>query len=80
MPKWEHCTLVAQYSKRYQDYVVERGDQMPLVGLPALLEAYGDAGWELVSLAPDDVQVGPAMFGWKVNWGAYRATFKRQAA
>ena len=80
MQKWEHRTIRIGYDKKkHKDWVLERAEGPPLVGLQAVLEAYGSAGWELVSLHPDELLAAPGFGKWYVDPGSYRATFKRPA-
>lgn len=46
--------------------------------IPSQLNARGEAGWELVSLAPDKMERTIAMFGWGVKTTEYQAIFKRR--
>ena len=77
MRKWEYNTISIGYDKKYKNWVIEYADQPPLVGLEAVLEAYGQQGWELVSLQPVRFQAFPGFGKWYVEPEAYRATFKR---
>ncbi len=53
MAKWEYRTIIIGYDKKkHKNWVLERAGEAPLVGLQAVLDAYGSAGWELVSLSP----------------------------
>jgi hypothetical protein len=78
MDKWEYRTLEIGYDRKtHKDWVVEYAGQPPLVGLGAILAAYGAEGWELVGLGPDRLQAFPAFGRWDVEPHTYRATFKR---
>ncbi|TET51289.1 MAG: hypothetical protein E3J64_07105 [Anaerolineales bacterium] len=78
MARWEYRTLSIGYDKKKQkNWVLERGDGGALIGLPAILEAYGSDGWELVSLDADRSEVFPGFGKWYMEPAAYRATFKR---
>ena len=78
MGKWKYLTLYINYDKKkHKDWVVEYAERPPLVGLQAILEAYGSDGWELVSLNPVQFQAFAGFGKWHVEPAAYRATFKR---
>jgi hypothetical protein len=78
MTKWEHRTITIKYDrKRHKNWVMERGEKAPLVGLQAILEAYGSEGWELVSLNPEHYDVSPGFGTWHMDPVVHRATFKR---
>ncbi len=77
MNKWEHLTFSIGYGKKQKDWILEFEGRPPLVGLQAILEAYGADGWELVSLQPDQYQVYPAFGQWSMEPARYRATLKR---
>lgn len=77
MPEWEYRTLRAEYDKKRKKWVVKFGESPPLVGLQAILDAYGAQGWELVSLNPEHFQVVAGLGQWYVEPEVYRATFKR---
>ena len=77
MNKWEHPTFTASYDKKRKDWVIEYDDHPALVGLQAILEAYGAEGWELVNMAPDHSQAYPGWGAWHIEPDTYRATFKR---
>jgi len=51
MEKWEYCTIRIGYDKKkHKNWVVKHAEKAPLVGLSAILEAYGSRGWELVTI------------------------------
>lgn len=75
--KWAYRTMTIPYHKKHRDWVLERGELPPLVGLAAVLEAYGQEGWELVQLQPEHVLASPGFGTWHVEPKAYRAIFKR---
>jgi hypothetical protein len=78
MGKWEHRTISIHYDKKtHKNWVVQYAERPPLVGLQAILEAYGSDGWELVSLNPEHLQVIPGFGKYYIEPGVYRATFKR---
>ena len=78
MGKWEHLTVSISYDrKKHKNWVVEYAEKPPLVGLQAILKAYGSRGWELVSLNPERLQVFAGFGKWTVEPRVYRATFKR---
>ncbi len=80
MEKWEYCTISIGYDKKkHKNWVVEHAEKAPLVGLPAILKAYGSRGWELVNLSPEHFQAFPGFGKWYIEPGVYRATFKRRA-
>ena len=75
--RWKYLTVSIKYEKKHKDWVVEYAERPPLVGLQAILEAYGSDGWELVGLNPDQLQAFPGFGKWYVEPAVYRATFKR---
>ena len=78
MGKWEHRTISIHYDKKtHKNWVVKYAERPPLVGLQAILEAYGSDGWELVSLNPEHLQAFPGFGKYYIEPGVYRATFKR---
>jgi len=80
MEKWEYSTISIGYDKKkHKNWVVEHAEKAPLVGLPAILKAYGSRGWELVNLSPEHFQAFPGFGKWYVEPAVYRATFKRRA-
>ena len=80
MPKWEYHTIRIRYDKKkHKNWVVEFAEKPPLVGLDAILNAYGSAGWELISLDPEHLTAIPGFGKWFIEPGGYRATFKRPA-
>ena len=80
MRKWEYLTVCINYDKKkHKNWVIEYAGRPPLVGLQAILEAYGSDGWELLSLNPDHLQAFPGFGKWYIEPGVYRATFKRSA-
>jgi hypothetical protein len=79
MTRWEYSTFAIHYQKKLKNWAVEYTHKPPLVGLQAILEAYGSEGWELVSLAPECSQVYPGFGQWHMEPETWRATFKRPA-
>ena len=78
MMRWEYRTFRIKYEgKTHKNWVVERGDRPPLVGLGAILEAQGTRGWELVSLETEHAEVYSGWAKWWMRPVVYRATFKR---
>lgn len=78
MPKWQYLTVGIRYDRKtHKDWVVEYAGQPPLVGMSAILDAYGAEGWELVALSPDRLQAYPAFGHWDLEPQTYRATLKR---
>jgi hypothetical protein len=75
---WEYVTLDIRYDKKeHKNWVVKYAEASPLVGLQAILTAYGSRGWELVSLRPERYDALPAFGRWELEPASYRATFKR---
>ena len=80
MNKWQYLTFEIHYDRReHKDWVVKFAERPPLVGLKAILEAYGANGWELVGLEPDGYRALPGVGQWDSEPRIYRATFKRPA-
>ena len=80
MGKWEYHTIRIRYDKKeHKNWVVEFAEKPSLVGLDAILNAYGAAGWELISLDPERLEAYPGFGKWSIEPGGYRATFKRPA-
>ena len=80
MNRWAYQTFEIHYDpKKHKDWVLRFADRSPLVGLKAILGAYGADGWELVGLEPDGYRVLPAFGRWDLEPRIYRATFKRPA-
>ena len=81
MAKWEYCTIRINYDrKKLRDWLVERPQGPPLVGLQAILESYGSGGWELVNLSAERLEAYPTFARWHLSTTSYRATFKRSHA
>ena len=80
MTRWEYLTFGIEYDRRqHKTWVVEQPDGEPLVGLNAILDAYGSSGWELVSLEAERHQVYVGFGKYSLEPASYRATFKRPA-
>jgi hypothetical protein len=80
MAHWQYLTVEIHYDrKEHKNWVLQFTDAPPLVGIPAILDAYGSKGWELVGLEPDGYRAIPGFGGWDLEPRIYRATFKRQA-
>jgi hypothetical protein len=80
MAQWQYMTFEIHYDrKEHKDWIVRLADRPPLIGLSAILEAYGSQGWELVGLEPDGYRAIPGFGGWDLEPRIYRATFKRPA-
>jgi hypothetical protein len=78
MTKWQYVTFSIHYDRKvHKNWVIEYADKPPLVGLRAILAAYGAEGWELVGLNPDGYQAFPGFGKWDLEPRIYRATFKR---
>lgn len=78
MGKWEYRTYQIPYDrKKHKDWVVQFGDDPPVVGLQAILDLYGSHGWELVSLNLESWQAFPSFGRYDIEPEVYRATFKR---
>jgi hypothetical protein len=41
MARWKYCTFAIHYEKKLKNWAVEYANKPPLVGLQAILEAYG---------------------------------------
>lgn len=80
MGKWEHLSVGINYDKKHKNWIVEHAEGPPLIGLQAILGAYGSRGWELVGLNPDRFQAFPGFGTWHIEPRVYRATFKRPVA
>lgn len=80
MQRWDHLTISIHFdNKTHKDWVVQLKERPPLVGLQAIIQAYGEQGWELVGLFPDGFQAFPGFGRWDIEPRIYRATFKRPA-
>jgi hypothetical protein len=80
MTNWEYITLDIRYDgKEHKNWVVKYAEAPTLVGLQAILRAYGSRGWELVGLHPVRFEVSPAFGRWELEPTGYRASFKRPA-
>jgi hypothetical protein len=78
MVKWQYLTFEIHYDrKKHKNWVLQLAERPPLVGVKAILEAYGTDGWELVSLEPDGYRAIPGFGQWDIEPRIYRATFKR---
>jgi hypothetical protein len=79
MSGWEYRTTRVRYDhKQHKDWVLTYTDGPSLVGLPAILEAFGSRSWELVSLQPDGFEAYPEFGKWSLEPVAYRIIFKRR--
>ena len=78
MTKWEYRTFKIAYDKKqYKNWVVERGEKPPLVGLQTILEDHGSRDWELVSLEAEHYEISVGFGKYFMDPTVYRATFKR---
>ena len=78
MSKWKYSAITIHYDrKNHKDWVIERAGGSLLIGLQAILDAYGAEGWELVGLHPDGFVAYPGFGRWDLEPRIYRATFKR---
>ncbi len=78
MAGWEYLTFSIGYDKKkHKTWALEQRDGETIVGLDAILQAYGSEGWELVSLEADRFEVFPGFGKYYMEPAAYRATFKR---
>jgi hypothetical protein len=78
MTQWEYRTFKIEYDKKQQEnWVVERAQEPPLIGLQAILEAHGSRDWELVSLEPEHYEISVGFGKYFMDPTVYRATFKR---
>ena len=77
MTKWLYRTVHIPYSKKHKTWALTYADRESLVGLQAILDAYGEAGWELVHLVPEHYRAYPGFGQWHLEPEAYRATFRR---
>jgi len=64
------------FQKKLKNWAVEYTNKPPLVGLQAILEAYGSEGWELVSLLPERSR---HMLGLGRGTSSQRLSGRRQA-
>ncbi len=75
---WKYLTLSIHYDdKEQKDWILEYKNRPPVIGLQAILETYGDRGWELISLLPVQYHAYPGFGTWTIAPELYRATFKR---
>jgi hypothetical protein len=81
MKEWEYQTIQIAYDKKeHKNWVLKQeGYKPPLIGLQAILGAFGVQGWELVSMGPEHFEAYPGFGKWYAEPAIYRATFKRQA-
>jgi len=80
MVVWDYRTVRIVYdAKRKKDWVLQTGQQA-LTGMQAILDAYGQDGWELVALAPEAFEISAGLGKWYQDPVAYRATFKRRVS
>jgi hypothetical protein len=78
MTEWEYRTFKIEYDKKqHKNWVVERAEKPPLVGLQAILEAHGSRDWELVSLDAERYEISVGFGKYFMDPTVYRATFKR---
>jgi hypothetical protein len=77
MSAWEYATVEIRYERKQKTWVVAGQALDGVTGVPAILQAYGRDGWELVSLAAERQQAFPVLGGWRLEPESYRATFKR---
>jgi hypothetical protein len=80
MTEWEYRTFKIEYDKKqYKNWVVERAEKPPLVGLQTILEEHGSRDWELVSLEAEQYEISVGIGKYFMDPTVYRATFKRCA-
>jgi hypothetical protein len=78
MTDWEYRTFKIEYDKKHlKNWVFERGEKPPLVGLQAILETHGSQNWELVSLDAEHYEISVGFGKYYMDPTVYRATFKR---
>ena len=70
--RWEHTQVLIQWQGT-QDRWVATVDGREVHGIQGVLDYYSQAGWELVTVAPEDRGVPGRLV-------SYRAFFKRPAA
>jgi hypothetical protein len=76
--KWEYRTISIAYDgQKQKDWVLEYRERPPLVGLQAILDAYGSRGWELMTLNPERLRAVAGFGEWHFEPRSYRATFRR---
>lgn len=77
MNKWEFITLVIEFDKKKNDWVIRYTDDTQVIGLGKILNTYGAQGWELVNMQAECFQAYPGFGKWSAEPTCYRATFKR---
>lgn len=77
MNEWRYQTILIEYDKKEKNWIAKYTDKPTPVGIEAILNSFGRAGWELVSLTPEHVQAYPGFGKYFVEPEVYRATFKR---
>ena len=78
MTEWEYHTFMINYDKKqYKNWVFERAEKPPLVGLQEILDAHGSQNWELVSLEAEHYEISVGLGKYYMDPTVYRATFKR---
>ena len=80
MIKWAYRTIHIPYDKEHKNWALTYADRAPLLGLQAILDTYGEAGWELLGLHPEHYRAYPGFGEWHLEPAAYRATFRRPGA
>ena len=80
MQQWQYRTVIIVYEKKEKDWVLHYKDAPKLVGFQAALDSYGEKGWELVSLTPEESHIVAGLGRWYRDVASYRATFKRPVA
>ena len=82
MAGWAYATLLLKLelregTEKYRDWTLQYADNTFLEGLDNILNSYGRAGWELVSVLSEHADVSEA-YGYSAT--TYRAFFKRPLA
>ena len=77
MQQWQYRTVIMVYERKEKVWVLHYEDGSRLAGLQAALDNYGENGWELVSLMPEESHIVAGFGRWYRNVAIYRATFKR---
>ncbi|NLS78985.1 MAG: DUF4177 domain-containing protein [Chloroflexi bacterium] len=78
MVKWEYKTVYIDFPKQQEIRPGQRREaEQAYSSAQAILNGYGEQGWELVSLRPEQLAAFTGSVRWEFQPQTYLAVFKR---